>query len=235
MPSPFTHQDNMQQLQLSPLTDEEILDDAITSPHTTTTAGSPAASAGGTIWHGRGTSYMPGLQSLAHLYRVWHDAQTTPDAVHGGPALALAHYQDRIQHIIDSLPPELRWRGGLSRPAYVTQGHESQTVNIFISSLHIRSCLLQMRNLGSPSCTREHERIVDDLLEILYHLPAPVFHANGLSLMPKMRGVGAAYLEEMRGGVHAEDVVQRMERLSRKLSSLDCWSDVPQGGTPGGS
>ena len=158
------------------------------------------------------------------------------DSTFGGPEEALKHHQNAIQHVIDFLPRELRWRGGLSRPLYVTQGHESQTANIFVSSLHLRSSLLQvyqqrvtfhMRDCG------EHQKIIDDLLEILYHLPPPVFYANGMSLMPKIRGIGAAYLEEMEGHMHQEpDVVDRMARLSRKLNDLDFWTDVPHPPAP---
>lgn len=147
----------------------------------------------------------------------------------GGPGPALQHYQERIQQIVDNLPRELRWRGGLSRPSYVTQGHESQTVNLFVSSLHIRSNLLQKRAEHTPATAAEHQRIIDDLLEILYHLPPPVFYANGLSLMPKVRDIGAAYLEEMEASSERTPEVQdRMARLSSKLSDLDCWPEVPR-------
>lgn len=187
-------------------------------------------------WHGDGISYVPGLDSLTKLYWVWHEAQSVPDSTFGGPEEALNHHQNAIQHVIDFLPRELRWRGGLSRPLYVTQGHESQTANIFISSLHLRSSLLQVYQQRLTYHIRdsgEHQKIIDDLLEILYHLPPPVFYANGMSLMPKIRGIGSAYLEEMEGHIHQEqDVVDRMARLSRKLNDLDCWTDIPHPPAP---
>lgn len=175
-------------------------------------------------WHGDYTPYTPGLNSLSDLFLIWHEAQSTP---HPDPGIALQTYQIKVQNVIDSLPPELRWRGGLSRPANVTHGHDAQIANIFITSLHVQSNLLQ--RLGPPECLAEHQRVVDDLIEVLYHLPRDVFDSNGSSIVPKIRDIGAAYLEqnaiaEERGLDNASSARGKMERLLRKLDDLDCWT-----------
>lgn len=148
-------------------------------------------------WYGDSTSYVPGLNSLSDIFNVWHEVQLTPPSP--DPSACLDRYLSRVQQVIDGLPPELRWRGGLSRPPSVTQGHEVQIANIFITSLHVRSNLLQKLDPSWRSIL-EHQRIVDDLLEILYHLPQPVFNANGSSVVPKIRDIGAAYLEQVEKG-----------------------------------
>lgn len=226
MPGIICHQDNAQLLRPLPLTDEE-LESEYTSPACLEPPVSPMSEPA-PVWHGKGTTYVPGLESLTKLYCVWHEAQAVSWVTLQGPDAALQHYQDRIQGIIDSLPRELRWRGGLSRPHYVTQGHESQTVNIYITSLHLRSNLLQKR--GRPAVDAlEHQQIVDDLLEILYQLSPPIFYANGLSMMPKIRDIGATYQEAMQVSADgAPDVLDRMDRLSRRLCVLDCWLGIPQ-------
>ncbi|KAM0516882.1 hypothetical protein ACHAO3_007815 [Verticillium nonalfalfae] len=219
-PNIASYQDNWPQLRPLPLTDDEL------DP---TGKDLDPLAAEDTAWHGNNTSYIPGLLRLSDIFWVWHEAQTIPAAMLGGAEAALARYLAQVQQVIDSLPPELRWRGGLSRPAHVTEGHDAQVVNIFITSLHIRSNLLE--KFGSTSGSHEeHQRIVDDLLEILYHLPQAVFDANGSSLVPKIRDIGASYLEQAQKiqGM-GDDVKEKMERLSRRLHDLDCWPGHPTG------
>lgn len=175
-------------------------------------------------WHGDYTPYTPGLNSLSDLFLVWHETQSTP---HPDPSIALQTYQAKVQNVIDSLPPELRWRGGLSRPPHVTLGHDAQIANIFITSLHVQSNLLQ--RFGPAECLPQHQRIIDDLLEVLYHLPREVFDSNGSSVVPKIRDIGAAYLEqnavaEEHGPGNGSSVRGKIERLLRKLDDLDCWT-----------
>ncbi|KAJ3951487.1 hypothetical protein N0V92_012111, partial [Colletotrichum tropicale] len=164
------------------------------------------------------------------LFLIWHEAQTAPVSVYGTQEDALKHYLARIQTIIDSFPPELRWRGGLSRPGHITEGHDTQIANLFITSLNIRSNLLQ--KFGSTVKTRaaEHQRIVDDLLEILYHMPQHVLEQNGNSLIPKLRDCGAAYMEQMNIGdggdggpetLVSESARLKLEKLLRKLDDID--------------
>ncbi|KAM0273539.1 hypothetical protein ACHAQH_008288 [Verticillium albo-atrum] len=219
-PNLVSHQENCPQLRPLPLADNEL------DPPS---QGLDPLSPGETSWHGDHTTYIPGLLRLNDIFWVWHEAQTIPVATLGGADAALKRYLAQVQQVIDSLPPELRWRGGLSRPAHITEGHDAQVVNIFITSLHIRSNLLE--KFGStPGSHEEHQRIVDDLLEILYHLPQAVFDANGSSLVPKIRDIGAAYLEQVQTfqGM-GDDVKEKMDRLSRKLHDLDCWPGHPTG------
>lgn len=229
MPTFISHQDNTEFLEPLPLTDDD-LDAATCSPGSAPSVYSPAVTGLVSAWHGDHISYVPGLVSLTKLYRIWRDVQITPAARLGGHDAALLFYQEQIHHVIDTLPRELRWRGGLSKPHWVTQGHESQTANIFVTSLHLRSNLLQKQGQHTACNAAEHQMIIDDLLEILYHMAPRVLHANGLSLIPKVRDIGAAYLEEMMQASveHAPDIVDRMNRLARKLCEIDCWPDISQ-------
>ncbi|OLN87894.1 hypothetical protein CCHL11_00160 [Colletotrichum chlorophyti] len=218
-----SHQENRAHLRPLPLTDSQL----DTGPQLPPAELPP--------WHGDTTSYVPGLNQLSDLFLTWHEAQTAPVSLYGGQEEALKHYLNRIQIIIDNFPPELRWRGGLSRPAHVTEGHDTQIANLFITSLNIRSNLLQ--KFGSTSKTRalEHQRIVDDLLEILYHMPQHVLEQNGNSLIPKLRDCGAAYMEQMNigdreGGAEtliSESARLKLEKLLRKLDDIDCWPGLP--------
>jgi hypothetical protein len=210
----LTHQENAQHLRPLPLTDRELDPEAyLLDPD-------------GPPWHGDDTSYVPGLNSLSDLFLVWHDMQqqTQPKPL---PDIHPARetYLSRVQKIIDELPPELRWRGGLSRPAGVTLGHDVQVANLFVTSLHIRSNVLQRYpDADNGRARAEHQRVVDDLLEVLYHMPQAVFDANGSSVVAKVRDVGAAYLEQVRAGMAGEgqgEAGEKMERLLRKLDSLD--------------
>ncbi|KAF3805678.1 hypothetical protein GCG54_00005040 [Colletotrichum gloeosporioides] len=222
-----SHQENRAHLRPLPLSDSQL----DTGPQLSPADGLPP-------WHGDTTSYVPGLNHLSDLFLIWHEAQTAPVSVYGGQEDALKHYLARIQTIIDSFPPELRWRGGLSRPGHITEGHDTQIANLFITSLNIRSNLLQ--KFGSTVKTRaaEHQRIVDDLLEILYHMPQHVLEQNGNSLIPKLRDCGAAYMEQMNigdggdGGGGPETLVSesarlKLEKLLRKLDDIDCWPGLP--------
>ncbi|OHE94909.1 hypothetical protein CORC01_09828 [Colletotrichum orchidophilum] len=215
-----SHQENRAQLRPLPLTDSQLE----TGPHLSH-AESPS-------WHGDTTSYVPGLNQLSDLFLVWHEAQTAPVSLYGGQEEALKHWLVQIQTIIDNFPPELRWRGGLSRPSHITEGHDTQVVNLFITSLNIRSNLLQ--RFGSVVKTRaaEHQRIVDDLLEILYHMPQHVLEQNGKSLIPKLRDCGAAYMEQIGvsggdGALVSEGARLKLEKLLRKLDDIDCWPGLP--------
>ncbi|KAK7415999.1 hypothetical protein QQZ08_012152 [Neonectria magnoliae] len=171
---------------------------------------------------------VPGPNCLSDLFKVWHDVQLTPASA--DPAARLGKYLSQVQHVIDSLPPELRWRGGLSRPPNVTQGHDMQIANLFITSLHIRFNLLQKLD-PAPKSLLEHRKIVDDLLEILYHLLQAVFNANGSSVVPKIRDIGAAYLEQVEkehgtGQTDGGSARSKLERVLRKLDDLDCWQGI---------
>ncbi|KAI8670338.1 hypothetical protein NCS55_00779600 [Fusarium keratoplasticum] len=179
-------------------------------------------------WHGDDTSYVPGLNSLIDLFFIWSEVQQVRN--NNDPPALISKYLGKIQSVINGLPPELRWRGGMSRPPNVTQSHDVQIANLFVTSLEIRSNILQKFGPTETSGL-EHQKIVDDLLEVLYHLPQAVFDANGSSLVPKIRDIGAAYLEQtqLRNGLStdASDVARnKLERLLRKLDDLDCWQGI---------
>ncbi|KAM0233067.1 hypothetical protein ACHAP5_010534 [Fusarium lateritium] len=170
----------------------------------------------------------PRLNSLSDLFLIWQEVQQIPEGTE--PQITITRYLGKIQQVLDNLPPELRWRGGLSRPAHVTEGHDVQIANLFVTSLNIRSNILQKFGPTDKSA-EDHQRIVDDLLEILYHLPRAVFDANGSSLVPKIRDIGAAYLEQL-GEVEIGDARIKLERLLRKLDDLDCWQGIGVLDTP---
>lgn len=179
-------------------------------------------------WHGDDTSYVPGLNSLTDLFFIWQEVQEV--RCNNDPSALISKYLGRIQAVIDGLPPELRWRGGMSRPSSVSQSHDVQIANLFVTSLEIRSNILQKFGPTDRSCL-EHQKIVDDLLEVLYHLPQAVFDANGSSLVPKIRDIGAAYLEQTQlrncSSTDASEVARnKLERLLRKLDDLDCWQGL---------
>jgi hypothetical protein len=121
----------------------------------------------------------------------------------------------------------------MSRPQNATRGHEIQIANIFITSLYVRSNLLQqfaIKGEREPQQEEEHHSIVNDLLEVLYHLPQPILEANGYSLIPKIRDIGAAYLEVLQGGADVvaidDEAKGKLERLLRKLGVLDFIPDL---------
>ncbi|KAL2815209.1 hypothetical protein BDW59DRAFT_153975 [Aspergillus cavernicola] len=177
--------------------------------------------------HGESISYVPGLTHLLTIFLSWHTCQT--DRFYMPAEKVLANGLLRIQTSLDDLPPELRWRGGLSRPQNATPGHDVQIANIFVTSLYVRSNLLQQFGTSSSvQNQKEHRSIVSDLLEVLYHLPQPILEANGYSLIPKIRDIGAAYLEVLQigeeGGVRVaieDEAKGKLERLLRKLGVLD--------------
>lgn len=78
----------------------------------------------------------------------------------------------------------------------------------------------------TPSAiVEERHRVVDDLLDILYHMPKEVFDANGYSVIPKIRDIGSALLDEDRTGDRSQGVnmqaTVKLDRLLAKLENLD--------------
>jgi hypothetical protein len=184
-------------------------------------------------WHGNDRSYIPGLNYLSKLFLLWHASQQ----VNNDTLSHLQTHMDLVQCALDYLPPELRWRGGLSKPPRSNFGTEVQTANLYITQLHIRSNLLeQMNNLSkslgattTPSeIINERQNIVSDMLEILYHMPQETLEANGPSLIPKIRDIGSALLDEVRTGdrpqPHGSKASANLDRLLAKLESLDVYS-----------
>ncbi|RDW86085.1 fungal specific transcription factor domain-containing protein [Aspergillus mulundensis] len=177
-------------------------------------------------------TYVPGLTHLLSIFRTWDTCQTARS--YRTPSQVLSTALADIQNTLDTLPPPLRWRGGLSRPAGATAGHDVQIANIFITSLYVRSNLLQEfgHPLGSKAdsivdqeaetqARSEHQSIVSDLLEVLCHLPRETLEANGYSLIPKIRDIGGAYLDVL--SVHANgqgEIVVIEDEAKAKLEAL---------------
>lgn len=184
-------------------------------------------------WHGRDRSYIAGLNYMSKLNLLWHSSQRPSN----DRSNHLQSHTAQIQRVLDYLPSELLWRGGLSRPPQSNFGTQVQTANLYITQLHIRSNLLEQINRlakssGEP-CTPpvimdERQNVVADMLEILYHMPDETLEANGHSLIPKIRDIGSALLDEMRTGDRPQPLSSKaaanLDRLLAKLESLDMHS-----------
>ncbi|KAJ9636857.1 hypothetical protein H2199_007851 [Coniosporium tulheliwenetii] len=174
-------------------------------------------------WHGDRTTYIPGLNHLTNVFMLWYKCQQeTWHSLEG-----LQEYMTLANAALDYLPPELRWRGGLSRPPQSNFGTDVQTVNLYITQIHVRSSLLhQMDHLAhergasatSAEITTERQRLVDDMLAIVYQMPEDTLEANGHSLIPKLRDIGLALLHEDADPANA---LVNLDRLLKKLDRLD--------------
>ncbi|CAN9204202.1 unnamed protein product [Alternaria alternata] len=174
---------------------------------------------------GPGFSYVPGLNVLSRLFMVWHSSQAittqTMDNLH--------EHIMRAQQLLEDVPPELAWRP----PHAVGQfAFNVQKVNLKVTQLHIRSNLLeQMNTLAKDQNMRvtpgaiidERHRVVDELLDVLYNMPEEVFDANGYSIVPKIRDIGGALLDELRTGSQGTTLQAsiNLDKLLAKLESLD--------------
>ena len=185
-------------------------------------------------WHGNEKSYIAGLNYLSKLFLLWHQSQQGSN----NSIKNLQHYSILVQRALDYLPPELNWRGGLSRPPQSNFGTEVQTANLYITQLHIRSNLLeQIRRISKtsgiqtpPEVSNERQSIVGDMLEILHHTSQETLEANGHSLIPKIRELGSVLLEEVRTGDMEQGMSPNasvnLERLLAKLEDLDMHSQL---------
>ncbi|CZR68907.1 uncharacterized protein PAC_18808 [Phialocephala subalpina] len=210
----LTPQDNIQTLRPLDLTDTEL------DPHFP----------GHSPWHGDTMSYIPGLNHLSNLFLLWHSSQQT----HNSTPTGLQEHINLVQRALDDLPAELRWRGGLSRPPRSNFGTDVQIANLYITQLHIRSNLLeqldrltkgQSDHATSQNIIEQRQRIVEDSLEILSHMPRETLEANGHSLVPKIRDIGSALLDEVRAGenpgIVSEQARVDLVRLLERLETLD--------------
>ncbi|KAH8900007.1 hypothetical protein GQ53DRAFT_816042 [Thozetella sp. PMI_491] len=103
----------------------------------------------------------------------------------------------------------ITWQHALVDRLYI--GHDAQMVNILITSLCIKSNLLQQ--FGSFDLA--HQNIISDALSA---------EANGASLVLKLRDIGAAYLEELNVRIHrCSDEVskKKVEHLVEQLDASD--------------
>jgi hypothetical protein len=85
--------------------------------------------------------YVAGFNAYVQVFFTW--SLTRENRKHKPRHEILDQALNHVQGVLDDLPPALRWRGGLSRDPRTTPGHEIQMVNILISSLYIKSNLLQ--------------------------------------------------------------------------------------------
>lgn len=85
--------------------------------------------------------FTPGLNDLIHLILVWE--RVNMEMIHRSPGETLRNGTGQVQAILDQLKPELRWTGGLAWFPKPLWCHEVQTVNILITSLSLKSNLLQ--------------------------------------------------------------------------------------------
>lgn len=211
----LTPQDNLQALRPSDLTDGD-LDPSLVFPKR--------------AWHGDTMSYVPGLNHLSNLFLLWHSSQQP----HNNNIQGLQEHVTLVQRALDDLPAELRWRGGLSRLPRSNFGTDVQTANLYITQLHIRSNLLERLHrlskgnydlVTSQNIAAQRQSIVEDLLEILSHMPRETFEANGHSLVPKIRDIGAALLDEVGVTDGLQEVNEQaradLKRLLEKLEKLD--------------
>ena len=210
----LTPQDNLQAMRPLDLNDGEL---------------DPTTSAEGQ-WHGNTMSYIPGLNHLSNLFLLWHSSQLR----HNQTIQGLQEHINLVQRALDDLPAELRWRGGLSRPPRSNFGTDVQVANLYITQLHIRSNLLEQLDrlakgqadlVTSENIVSQRQSIVEDSLEILSHMPQETLEANGHSLVPKIRDIGSALLEEVRmaesSHLVSEQARHDLQRLLEKLEKLD--------------
>jgi len=205
------------------------LDSELIRPLEITDAELAAITPGQEQWHGNVTSYIPGLNALSNLFMLWFKSQQ------GDHVQDLAHLQHHMELAIsslDNIPPELRWRGGLSRPKRSNFGTDVQMVNLMITQIHIRSFLLDQMDraateIGDTNTAvwvfNARQSLVDDMLAIVYQMPEDTLEANGYSLIPKLRDIGLALLSENAG-----DSVKALVNLDRLLAKLERL-DVPPG------
>jgi hypothetical protein len=153
-------------------------------------------------WHGERVSYIPGINRLTDLYILWHCSSIiTEDSL-----ASFQKHMNLLRSALDDLPPQLQWRGGLAGPPGRSFGTDAQMANLYLCQLHIRYNLLErMMEVSQKTGTAqintlgiltERQLIVEDMLEIVQHVPREVIQANGASLVHKIRDIGTALLEQ---------------------------------------
>lgn len=171
-------------------------------------------------------SYIPGLNALSRLFSVWQSSQATSTQTMGN----LQEHMSRAHRALSDLPPELAGFEGPSQAGYF--GFNVQKVNLKVTQLHIRANLLEQmnglaRDQGIPitpdAIIDERHLVVEELLDLLYTMPEEVFDANGYSIVPKIRDIGSALLDELRTGSHGRTLQASisLEKLLAKLENLD--------------
>jgi hypothetical protein len=169
-------------------------------------------------------SYVPGLNALSKLFMVWQSSQ----AIHSQTMENLQEHITRAQRILNELPPKLSWH-----MSHVGRfGFNVQKVNLKVTQLHIRSNLLEQMNSIAKNdeieftpgyIVNERYCVVEELLDVLYNMPEADFDANGYSIVPKIRDIGGALLDDLRTGTPSSSLQAGIDmgKLLAKLESLD--------------
>ena len=100
--------------------------------------------------------YIPGFNANVDLFLSWQSARL--EVLYMSPDEVLRRGFERVQAVLNTLPPELRWRGGLSCVPGTTWGHETQMFNLLINSLYLKSALLQ--HVGKTTSNYSHKVII---------------------------------------------------------------------------
>ncbi|KAH8843683.1 hypothetical protein MCOR02_008460 [Pyricularia oryzae] len=182
-------------------------------------------------WHGDQISYIPALLGLADLFMVWHRAQNAVMRSDDESQACLATCLADVQSVMESLPPELCWRGAATMPARVTMGHDAQVANLIVTSLYIRSDLLQKfpptDDAGRRRHYQEHDRVIDGLIDVMWNVPDSVLEHDGRHVIPKLRECAAAYGKYLNLELDGMKVYPagkaKLELLLKKLDIIDCW------------
>ncbi|CAI6335596.1 unnamed protein product [Periconia digitata] len=174
-------------------------------------------------------SYIAGLNVLSRLFLVWQSSQ----AIAAQSMDNLQRHISQAQQVLAGLPPELTWHEK-EKPVQTKKefAFTVQKVNLKVTQLHVRSNLLeQMNTIAKDQQLRftphaiieERHQVVDELLETLYRVPKEVFDANGYSIVPKIRDIGSALLDELRTGMHGRtsQASTSLDKLLAKLEELD--------------
>ncbi|CAO2652342.1 Nn.00g006250.m01.CDS01 [Neocucurbitaria sp. VM-36] len=172
-------------------------------------------------------SYIPGLNALSRLFLVWQSSQAIPTQTMEN----LQVHISRAHRVLSDLPRELSWTGGQACQMGAF-GFNVQKVNLRITQLHIRANLLEQMNtlakdqrlrITPDAIIEERHRVVDELLDLLYRMPTEVFDANGYSVVPKIRDIGSALLDELRTGEHGRTLQASisLDKLLMRLEELD--------------
>jgi len=180
-------------------------------------------------WSDAKTSYIPAINRQSDLLILWQRSQLVTIQT----VANLQVYTNLIRSALDTLPPQLQWRGGLSRPPQSNFGTDAQTANLYITQLHIRYNLLEQMvdishqpgattsGTSTPELTSERQSIVEDMLQIVQTVPRTIIQASGASLVHKIRDIGAALLEQPEPNVTLVSDLQRNNKLCLVLRILE--------------
>lgn len=171
-------------------------------------------------------SYIPGLNALSQLFLIWQSSQATSSQTMDN----LQEHILRAHAALINLPSELAGFEGPNQIGYF--GFNVQKVNLKVTQLHVRANLLEQMNalaieqgiLITPDVIiDERHLVVEELLDLLFTMPEEVFDANGYSIVPKIRDIGSALLDELRTGSHGRTLQAsiNLDKLLAKLGSLD--------------